>query len=388
MPLLKSHDPALDELRDRLHSLDANCLTNLQNGLAAVAAGELTSSVKPVTTPITIAARSAEVQELITIFNAMLDKAQAALESYEQMREEMRRTLGDHSCLAQLEPRLESLDQNCLSNLGAGLEAMTTGDLTVDVKPVTHFLAARPGDELGTLGTIFNSMLSKAQGGLELYNMTRHQLAEMIREISATAENVSSASQQMSASASETSRAIEEIARSVSDVASGANRQTIMIADVEQITDEAVALGGEARAMAEQGVLLTQQISGIADQTNLLALNAAIEAARAGDHGRGFAVVAEEVRKLAEQAADTAGQTKDAFHGIAGSIDSVAGSLTRVSASAGEVAAVANESSAAATEVSASTEQTSASTQEVSAGSETLARTAGDLTQLVERFTV
>lgn len=379
---------ALEDLKGGLTSLHDHCLTNLGAGLRSMVAGDLTHQVVPQTAPIVDVPEDPTTAELVTLFNAMLGKAQEALVSYEALREELRSALGDHSCLEDLRTRLASLSDHCLSSLGDGLAAMAEGDLTVEAVPVTRPIVSTHGGGVGELGDVFNLMLDRAQSGLESYNQTRASVAGMVRDIAGTSERVAAAAREMSSTTKETGSAIEQIAVATATVAQGAQRQVTLVSDVSGVTGEAVELADNARSVAHEGMTLTSEISAIADQTNLLALNAAIEAARAGEHGRGFAVVADEVRKLAESAASTAEQTQHAFTALSASIDDVATCIGQVSDATREVAEVATQSGGATEQVSASAEESSAATQQVAASSQELAGQAQALEDLVARFTV
>lgn len=94
---------------------------------------------------------------------------------------------------------------------------------------------------------------------------------------------------------------VEHIGCSVGELGKMSGR---MLSNFNEMAEEIVQMNDSFTSIMEMNKL----ISYVADQTHLLSLNAAIESARLGDEGRAFGVVAQEMRKLANQTNDSAGQ--------------------------------------------------------------------------------
>ncbi len=118
--------------------------------------------------------------------------------------------------------------------------------------------------------------------------------------------------------ASEQSRSIDVVTESMETMMTVVEKNDHNAQQTKQIAD------ASAREAQQSGMAVKQALESmnetvhkvsvveeIARQTNLLALNAAIEAARAGAQGKGFAVVAAEVRKLAENSQQAAGEISE-----------------------------------------------------------------------------
>lgn len=295
-----------------------------------------------------------------------------------------------------------------LSEVVTGINALTAGDFTTEVKVYAR-------DEIGAVATAYqtfrDSMVRSRQLEEEQREKSRveaqrqQQITEassqFVSSIGAIVETVSSASTELQSTAQSMSGIAEETSNQASSVAAATEEATTNVATVSSATEELSSSIGEINSRVSQASTISQQavdevaktegqmnqleqtaekigevismISDIAEQTNLLALNATIESARAGEAGKGFAVVASEVKALASETAKATDNISSLIKDIqeqtrtsVASIGEIGGIISRINETTVDIAAAMDQQDTATREIAQNVTEAANGTQAVS----------------------
>ena len=365
-------EPLMEEANSTIRRLDDIFSRQDTAALAALISNELYSTIDPVTNEI---AKLVELQHNVAeetfhaeqaAYNTTFNSTIAII------------VLGILLAIGFAIFIIRSVNSSIQQGVGV-IKQLSQGDLTVNV-------AVDSEDEIGEFMGHLKVMVNKVR--------------DVIGQIYAAAENVSSGSTQLSSMAEQLSSGTTEQASNVEEVSTTMEQMNATVSQnsenaketesmAQQVSEDAEEVGttveqsvGSLQTIAEK----VKFIDEIARQTDLLALNAAIEAARAGDSGRGFAVVAEEIRKLAERAQNNASEINSmseesvkVSESSREKLNSLLPKIQKTTSLVQEISASSGEQSSGIDQVTQAVRQLDTVIQQNASGAEQLASTSEEL---------
>ncbi len=193
-------------------------------------------------------------------------------------------------------------------------------------------------------------------------------IEETVRSLDSISTNI----ENQSAAVSQLSSTIEEMTASIKSIAAVGRKAGELAKNLSQKAHSGgTAVSGtidaiqSVRGFSEQIAEIVTMITDIAGRTNLLSMNAAIEAAHAGDAGKGFAVVAGEIRKLAENATESAEQISRLVKSVVRTINEAFDTGAQAVDRFGEIREDVEQTKSVVTEISGATEEQTRGTDEI-----------------------
>lgn len=159
-----------------------------------------------------------------------------------------------------------------------------------------------------TAGDIQNS-ISEIDAGVTQLDENSDDCLRQMDSLSGKIGDVTKGTKEIIKMTQQTSSSINEGISSMSVLTDSARKTSEITGSVIEAIE---VLADKSRSIGQ----IVESINNIATKTNFLSLNASIEAAKAGEAGRGFIVVAEQIRHLADQSAESAGQIQSLIDDI------------------------------------------------------------------------
>lgn len=217
-----------------------------------------------------------------------------------------------------LTTHLTSKSKDEFKLLAEGVNSMTDSmkSLITNVTEAGNALNLAAGQVSSSSETFMNTA-EDIQNALSEINIGVVQLDENSADCLAQMDSLSGRISDVTEGTQEIISLTQSTGTSINEGISSMSTLTDSAKKTSEITDNVIhaieTLSEKSRSIGQ----IVESINSIARETNLLSLNASIEAARAGESGRGFAVVAEQIRQLADQSAQSAGQIQVIIDDIA-----------------------------------------------------------------------